>query len=1123
MEWILILALAFWVWRQGRRIEALQRRIETLELREPSPAQAAADVLLLDTPLPQASNDDEAFEIEEDGPAAPAPADALILAAPPPPCEEEPLLLTEALPEPAPQRRRQLEQWLAENGLAWMGGGAFALGGIMLVAIAAQQSWFSPLVRLYCALALGAGLIGASEWLLRRPGAHRLAAALIAGAGAATFYATIWAGHALYGFIGAGAAVWALFLCALVFMALAFRHGQALAVIAIFAAFMAPALAGGALPGVSALLYLGAVAAAGFAVAALRRWAWAGVASLLSLYFWFAAAIAGEDVRQGLALAAFAAIGGAAMSLRKPRDAEEAGALSWARVQKLGPAVAISISSVALLWVWGAAAASPHGAVAGPAWVGAMLVALAAGAVRARLAAPAVLAVAIGALVAGFMLYLGVRSYTLPPSLYPFMLFAAGIVAAAAMNARPHRRERATLSIAGAAGAGLLTLLAAFSVDDWHGIAAWAALFVGAAALLSLAAVQAQSVAQPRASAAVDAWAVAGAALAFAGVESLVGAEWRTAAHAGLAFGFAFALNARGWRALAWAALGAGALALAHGFSDATVGGAMAGGLLQALTTLGLAAGLLFAASWIAAKARTPSSISEALSAGAIILALLGVYLLLRWIAAGGAGAPLDRFTEAALRGCALMAGAHMALARPRQKLGRIGAWRGHVLMALGVLQIALSNGLMLNPWWGPSPAAIGGPTLFNALALGFAAPAALLFFAARRLYAHQREPARAYAGAGALMALVWAALEIRRAFHGAEMAAHFVFNTESAAYGVLFLSAGVLNAAFAQRWRGRVGADLRAISAGLAWGAMALGGLLLLLSLIGGWDRGAGTGFALVLALLAGAALALTQGALISKSESFEAPRFAAAALACVLVWSAGHGAIHWARLGGLEGMAHALWPLALTLAGAARARRSLRRDAWRAYRHDLQAIWASAAWPASAVAALGLWGFANPWWGLGSAGNWGASLAAVALCGAGAWMSLSAARAPHLRKAEWFAPAARVAAAAHVFVALTLLARASFHGGALDAGGAEGAELWTYSAIWALYGAGVLALGAVRDDAALRWCGLALLFATAGKVFAFDTARLSGVIRAASLLGLAAVAILTALAMRRLRMRAP
>lgn len=1120
MEWILILALAFWVWRQGRRIEALQRRIETLETREPTPAQD--DVLVLDTPLPQASNDDDAFALEEAAPPQAEPT--LVLAEPLPPREEEaPLLLTEALPEQAHQRRRQLEQWLAENGLAWMGGGAFALGGIMLVALAAQQSWFTPLVRLYCALALGAGLIGASEWLLRRPGAHKLAAALLAGAGAATFYATIWAGHALYGFIGAGAAVWALVICALVFMALAFRHGQALAIAAIFAAFMAPALAGGALPGVSAMLYLGAVAAAGFAVAALRRWAWAGVACLLSLYFWFAAAIGSDDLRNALALAALAAIGGAALSLRKPLQAQEPGALSWARAQKLGPAVAISISSVALLWIWGAAAAAQQAMVAGPAWVGAMLVALAAGAVRLRLAAPAVLAVAIGALAVGFMMYLGVRTYMLPPSLYPFMLFSAGIVAAAAMNARPHRRERAMLSIAGALGAGLLTLLAAFSASDWHGAAAWAPLFIGAAALLSLAAVQAQSVAQPRASAAVDAWAIGGAVLAIAAVESLVGAAWRTAAHAGLALIFAFALGARGWRALGWAALAAAALALAHGFSDATVGGAMAGGLLQALSALGLAAGLLFAAAWFAARTQTPSSISEALSAGAIILSLLGVYLMLRWIAAGGAGAPLDRFTEAGLRGCALMAGAHLALARPKQKLGRIGAWRGHVLMALGVLQIMLSNGLMLNPWWGVAPAAIGGPALFNALALGIAAPAALLLFAARRLYPHQREPARAYAGAGAVLALLWAVLEIRRAFHGAEMAAPLVFNVECAAYGLLFLCAGVLNAVLAQRWRGRVGADLAAIRDGMALGAMALGGLLLLLGLIGGWDRGAGTGFVLVLALLAGAALALAQGALISKSENFEAPRFAAAALACVLVWSAGHGAIHWARLGGLEGMAHALWPLALTLAGAARARRSLRRDAWRAYRHDLQAIWASAAWPAGAIAALGLWGFANPWWGLGGADGWGQAIGAIALCGAGAWMSFKAAQVPHVRKAMWFAPAARVAAAAHVLVALTLLVRASFHGGALGEGGAEGAELWTYSAVWALYGAGVLGLGAVRDDAVLRWCGLALLFLTAGKVFAFDTARLSGVIRAASLLGLAAVAMLTALAIRRIRTRAP
>ncbi|HRK64105.1 MAG TPA: DUF2339 domain-containing protein, partial [Terricaulis sp.] len=115
----------------------------------------------------------------------------------------------------------------------------------------------------------------------------------------------------------------------------------------------------------------------------------------------------------------------------------------------------------------------------------------------------------------------------------------------------------------------------------------------------------------------------------------------------------------------------------------------------------------------------------------------------------------------------------------------------------------------------------------------------------------------------------------------------------------------------------------------------------------------------------------------------------------------------------------------------------------------------------------------------------------------------------------------AACVAATGHLLVALTLALRAVFHDGAIAPGPAESTELWTYSAAWALFGAGALAYGAVRADAVLRWCGLAILFATAAKVFALDTARLSGIIRVASLLGLAAVATLTALAMRRLRAR--
>ncbi len=1128
MEWLLILALALWVWRQGRRIDALTKTLTALEQRLAAPAPAAAqeqagdDVLLLDTPLPEASNDE---------------ADELLLTEIAPPAEtpaEAPLLLTEALapleeaaPQPAPRpRERKLEQWLAENGLAWMGGGAFALGGIMLVAIAVQQSWFTPLVRLYCALALGVGLIGASEWVRRRPDAHALVAALLAGAGVASFYATAWAAHALYAYIDAGAATLALALCALLLLGLSLRHGQALGVLAVFAAFMAPALTNPqGWPTLGLTLFLGAVAAAGFGAAALRRWAWAGAATLLGLYFWFAAAIGADNVRRALALASFASLGGVALAFRKPL-ADDLGA--WRRAHALAPSIAICVSSIALLWTWLAVAEAPNGVVSGPAWVGAMFVALAAATARRRAAPAAVVAVAIAALVVGFMAYLAVRYHPIEPTFYAFILFAAGIAVASAIGARPHRRDRALIALAGGAGAALLTTLGAFTARDWHGPAAYLPLFLGAALLLAVAWRQAREIANPSANASIDAWACAGAALALIGVESLFVAELRAAADASLALGFAAAFAWRGWRGLGWSALASAALALAHAFSGELAGAAMSGALplWRALVVLALAAGFLFGAAAMSARRARPSATGEALSAAGVLIALLAVFLGLRWIAAGGAGAPLDDLTETGLRALALMGAAHIALPRAGQQLGRIGALRGHVLMALGFLVVVLLNVLNFNPWWGVQPAIITGPPLFNALALAFAAPAAVLLFAARRLYAAQRMPARLYAGAGAALALIWAMLETRRAFHGVEMAAAFVGAPEAACYGLIFLLVALIGAVLARVRTGAVGADMRAARPSLAWGGLIIGGWLLLVALQVWWGGGApGAGVWMTLALLIATALALVLGRLLSVSAGVDPTRFAAAAAACLFAWSAGHAAIRTVLNGGVEPLLHALWPLALVLAGAALTARAPGRETIRHYLYDMQAIWANAAWPAAGVAALGLWLAFNPWWGIAPATvhDAGAAALVIALCIAAAWMSLAAARVPHLRKADWFAPAARVAAAAHLLVALTLIVRAAFNGGAIAPGAADSAELWTYSAAWALFGAGVLAYGAVRADAVLRWCGLAILFATAAKVFALDTARLSGIIRVASLLGLAAVATLTALAMRRLRARAP
>jgi uncharacterized membrane protein len=1142
MEWLLILALALWVWRQGRRIDALNRKLDALELRAfaaapaPETQPAPDDVLVLDTPLPVASNDDLSQPAPE--PAAQEEAPALVLVEPAPPEQEDVLVLTETLPPPeavAPRvREHKLEQWLAENGLAWMGGGAFALGGVMLVAIAVQQSWFTPLVRLYCALALGAGLIGASEWVRRKPGAHALVAALLAGAGVATFYTAAWGAHALYNYIDAAAATLALALCALLLLGLSFRHGQALAVLAILAAFMAPALTDASgWPSLAMTLYLGAAAAAGFGVAALQRWAWAGVVTLLGLYFWFAASIGIDNVRRALALASFASLGGVAIAFRKPLAESEGGQLLWARAHALAPSIAICLSSVALIWTWLAVAEAADGVVSGPAWVGAMFVALAAAAVRARVAPAAVVAVAVAALAAGFMAYLAARYHPLEAQFYPFILFAAGVVIASAIGARPHRRDRALIAIAGGAGAALLTALGAFTADDWRAPMAYAPLFAAAAALIGAAWLQARQALTPNANLAVDAWVCAGAAMILLGVESLFAGDVRAAAHASVALGFAAAFMWRGWRGFGWSALAGATLTLAHAFVGDLAGASLsiAAPIGRTLTVLALAAGFLFGGAYVCARRAKPSPTGEALGAAAIVLVLLGAFLGLRWIAAGGVGAPLDSFTESALRGLALLAAAHIASPRADQTVGRIAALRGHVLMALGFLIIALTNGMALNPWWGAQPALITGPPVLNALALAFAAPSAFLLVAARRLYARQLVPARLCAGAGGALALLWALLEIRRAFSGATMTGGHVGALEGACYGLLFLGAALIVALLARLREGAVGADLRAIRSGAAWAGLIIGGWLLLVAhqvwWVGGAD-GALTGLLLALTLFVAMVLALTLGRLLSVSRDVDPTRFAAAAAAILFAWNCGHGAIRAAMDGaaarsGLESLVHALWPLALVLIGAALTRRAPGRDTIRHYLYDLQAIWANAAWPAAGVAALGLWLVFNPWWGALGADTRtpAASIAAIALCGAAAWMTLQAARVPHLRKPEWYAPAARVAAAAHLLAGVTLTVRAVFHDGVLAAGAAEGAELWTYSAAWALFGAGALAYGAMRDDAVLRWCGLAILFTTAAKVFALDTARLSGIIRVASLLGLAAVATLTALAMRRFRAR--
>ncbi len=1173
--WILaFLPLGVWVWLQQQRIQALARRVSELELQlfalrsgvpvqtstEAAPVQEQAsvapaaetkapleeepllltevvpdDVLVLDNPIPEASNDSEGAVIETPAPAPgekPRMHSPLLLderAAPPLGEPEQPAPTSPKPKKPTPP----LDQWLAEKGMAWLMGIGFAVGSILVVSYAVQSGLFTPTLRIAASLLLGAVLLGVSEWTRRigiaKPPGHPLMSGLLAGAGVVVLYATVW-GALGFGLIGWAGAAALLALCALALIGLSFLHGEALGVLAIFMALLAPALAyAPAWPSWLLTLYLVAVAGGGFALSALRRWPWVSIVALTGLYFWFFQSIGADEVRRALVIVSIASLGGVALALRRPLADEAKARLPWSSASGLGPSIAVSVSSVLLIWAWIFVAPAPSGQIAGPALIAIFHVALAAYAVRGRVALPVALAIATGALVIGFIAYLRARFY-FPPlgnDFYPSALVGAFVVAVSALASNPHRSGRKTAAGAGGIGASILTLLAAVSRGDgWHSVAAWLPLLIGGA-LLCVCAWWVEPRAQNlKADIAIDLWAGSGAVLMLVAIESALPAEMRAAGHAAMALLFSIGLAWRGWRVIGWAALTAAALALGQAVSPTLIGATLGGQMpfWQGLLVLLGAAALLFAASTVVRRSKENIGIAEALSAAAAFTALVATMVLLRWIAAGGATIALDGLTETSLRVIALMAAGLVLLPRIHEAPGPIGAWRGHVLLGLGLLYALLIPGLAMNPWWGgPGRAVIDDWPILNPLALAFAAPAALAFVAANRLYTRQLVFARLYAAAGGVLVLLWLIMEIRHAFHNGAMAEPTIGLFESACYALAGLAFALVVAITARIRAARnlhrpFTQDLMSMMRGVAWAALAFAVVVMLLAVHPIWgaqDSMASNAFSTLLAVVAqigamGLALGLARA--LSVSKDAEPTRFAASTVAALFAWSAGHCVIRWQYHRGymdngvepaaIEGLLHAIWPLALVVAAAYLTRLAPGRDTVRAYLHDLQSIWATAIWPGIGFAALGMWLIYNPWWGIAPAqlATTLSATAALALMLGAAALSYIAPDVPYARWVKWLVIAGTVACAAHLFVAATVAVRWLHHGAAMSTATAGEVELWVYSAVWALLGAAALALGAVRNDPLLRWIGLAIFGATIIKVFVVDTARLSELARGAS-----------------------
>jgi hypothetical protein len=218
-------------------------------------------------------------------------------AAEPPPLPE-PVAAAEASEPPAssPPPRASLEERLGAHWTVWVGGIATGLGALLLVRYAAEQGYFGPGARVLLGLALAAVLLGLGEWLRRAEGAlpalgsaaaRANAPAALTGAGVVAAFGSVYAAHALYGFIGAGPAFLALGAVGLASLALASLHGPALAGLGLVGAEAAPLLVSSDHPSPwPVVLYLSPIAIAAYALARLRRWLWLALATAGGGFAW---------------------------------------------------------------------------------------------------------------------------------------------------------------------------------------------------------------------------------------------------------------------------------------------------------------------------------------------------------------------------------------------------------------------------------------------------------------------------------------------------------------------------------------------------------------------------------------------------------------------------------------------------------------------------------------------------------------------------------------------------------------------------------------------------------------------------------------------------------------------
>jgi uncharacterized membrane protein len=81
--------------------------------------------------------------------------------------------------------------------------------------------------------------------------------------------------------------------------------------------------------------------------------------------------------------------------------------------------------------------------------------------------------------------------------------------------------------------------------------------------------------------------------------------------------------------------------------------------------------------------------------------------------------------------------------------------------------------------------------------------------------------------------------------------------------------------------------------------------------------------------------------------------------------------------------------------------------------------------------------------------------------------------------------------------FVLVSLEVRQLFHGARPDTFAAGSPEIYTYSAVWLVFGIGLLFPGTLHHNKMIRVASLPVILLTVAKVFLYDTSTLTGLWR--------------------------